>query len=248
MQIFIVEDQVVQRDKLIEMANELISEHDYPFELNPVTEPVAILNEIKKFDPPNIYFLDIDLQSHKSGIDFALEIRELDVHGYIIFITSLTDKLYEIVEQYITPAAYVIKHESNILLSKSDIAFALQSVSGREKLRESTDIYTFMVGADEERLPYDDILYFETIPRTKKITLYTRNGIYTIVDFLKNVKESLSGHSQFSGVNSYLVNLNNVVSIDRKNGVIILVDDIKIHAGRRVINTIYKQFQELNRP
>lgn len=247
MQIFIVEDQVVQRDQLVHMANELIREHDFPFELNPITEPAAVLNEIKQSEPPNIYFLDIDLQAHKTGIDFALEIRELDVHGYIIFITSLTDKLYEIVEQYITPAAYVIKHESNFLLSKDDIAFALQSIFSRESLRQNMDVYTFTTGEEEERVPYEDILYFETVPRTKKVILYTNNGIYTITDFLKNIKDSLSGHSHFSGVNSYLINLDNVVRIDRKGGVIVLVDDLKIHAGRRVISTVYKQFQELNK-
>ncbi|MBC1474014.1 hypothetical protein HB852_05255 [Listeria grandensis] len=248
MQIFIVEDQNSQHDALIMMIQELINASNYPFELNQITAPSVILEEIKKWEAPNIYFIDIDIQTPKPGVDLALEVRELDVHGYIIFITRSADTLYEIMEQYIMPAAYVVKHEMDNSLCAADIAAALELVFSREELRKDMKMYTFIADGRENSVAYDDILYFETISRTKKITMYTRDGTYTIVDFLKNIKDSLSGHAHFSGVNSYVINLTNVVSIDRTNGVIVLVNNTKIYAGRRVIGTVYKEFQALHMP
>ncbi|MBC2243412.1 LytTR family transcriptional regulator [Listeria booriae] len=225
MRIFIVEKQLVQ------ITKEVIDAHQYPFDIHLVTEPAAILRDIGEL--PNIYFLTAD------SADIAWQIRELDVHGYLIFFTNCAGALHDIVGQYIAPTAYIVRQEE-ISRSRDDIAFALQSVFSREMLRQNTNCFVF---DKENRVAYEDILYFETIPRTRKVMLHTRNGTYIIADFLKNIKTGLASHAEFSGVNSYLINLNNVTRIDRKNGIIAFKGDAQIHAGRRVITTVYKDFQ-----
>lgn len=222
MRIFIMEEQFVQ------IMKEVIDANHYPFDIHVVTDSAAILQNIGEL--PNIYFLPAD------SSDLAWQIRELDVHGYLIFFTDCVHVLHDIVAQYIAPTAYIVKQEE----ISDAIAFALQSVYSREMVRQNTNFFVF---DNENRVLYEDILYFETIPRTKKVKLHTCSGTYIIADFLKNIKARLVGHTEFSGVNSYLINLHNVIRIDRKNGIITFRGDAEIHAGRRVISAVYKDFQ-----
>ncbi|MBC2147391.1 response regulator transcription factor [Listeria booriae] len=242
-QIFVVEDNVFQREKILEIIAQVVEDRGYPFDLeSDVWMPRDILQAIDDKALPNIYFLDIDLRLDKNGIDFARSLRDIDPAGYIIFVTSHSDRIKEIIDQFIAPHAYIVKDETDFQQIHTDIAKALENVKQRENIQYQGQTYHMEQPGMIMEIPYKDILYFETVPRAKKSILHTISDAYTINRYLKAIKTEFEAEPNFASFNSYLINLHHVTEVNRKIGIIKFTNDEELYGGRRIIDKFYQQY------
>lgn len=216
--IFICEDHPLQRQILTKNISFAIDENNYPMKIIKSTDnPFEILSYIKKENSLNIYFLDIDLNHSINGIDLAAKIREIDKFGKIIFITSHDEYLLETYNKHIEAFDYIIKTTSES--TESDVNRMLQLVYS--KFRDNKkEVFKVEIGSNIQFLPIEDILFFVTTPIPHKINLHLKNRE---LSFYGSLSKILKDHPRFIRCHrSYLVNIDNISSIDKKQRVLIM--------------------------
>lgn len=236
--IYICEDNLVLLKKYEECISDYLCFHDFSMKLFYVTSnPENLISRIQLSDKPGIYFLDIMLSSSINGIELAEQIRKYDPDGWIIFITSYP-QMSPMVFQYQVEALDFILKESPQNLRKR-IFQCLETIQKRyEKSRIiAPKLYYCKSGAHKLRLPYEDILYFESIPGSHKLLIHTTAGNYEIYASLNDVEKEMD-QVFFRSHKSYLVNTHHVIEINKKGGYILMCNHEKCLLSVRKIRSL----------
>src|SRR5690625_3711326 len=90
MSIFIFEDDILQAEQLKKDIVKICDIHDIFYDFIEVTSrSERLIEHISKTTQIPIYFLDIEIKSEKKkGLTVAQQIRQIDPHGMIVFITT----------------------------------------------------------------------------------------------------------------------------------------------------------------
>lgn len=127
----------------------------------------------------DLIFLDIELQK-QNGVDIGKKIRDEldDQRVQIVYISAKQEYAMELFD--IRPMNFLIKP-----ISKNAVTNAI------EKAIVLTDQYdscfTFSFGAGKFRIPYGNILYFESVNR--KIKVHTKRGMKELYGKLNEIEE-----------------------------------------------------------
>ena len=136
--------------------------------------PKDFIDNLNKAQNRSIYFLDIDYENSKyNGFDIGKEIRKKDARGFIIYITSYDNLLMETFKYRLEALDYIIKDTEGKFIKQ--IVEAIDSVVERlnnEPVAESK-YYSVNIFGTIHKIPYDEILYFETSEKAHRIILYT---------------------------------------------------------------------------
>lgn len=151
----------------------------------------------------NIYFLDIEM-THMDGITLARNLRALDSHALIVFITGYAKYVYDVFE--VVTFDFVLKpleyKRFSTVLNK---ALAYLDISKRN--------FTFSYRKNSFTLPCDRIVYIEKSGRAAY--LYTEEKKYQCNMTLSNIWSQLD-ESFFASIHSsIIINLDYVLEIIR---------------------------------
>lgn len=162
----------------------------------------ALLSSAYDFD---VIFLDIGMDG-TDGMKAARELRKRSFKGFLIFVTSLEEYVYDSFE--VSAYDYLVKPVSDEKIRKT-LSRMLSEL--KENLSENLIIRS---GGDSSIIPIKDIVFFEVID--KKIYIHTVFGeIITYYERLENLESKLDRHF-FKCHRSYLINLRNVKSFGKK--------------------------------
>jgi two-component system response regulator AgrA len=216
--VFVCEDNNQYREKITKIAANclLIEEYDMKMALS-TASPDEILNYIEKNNRPGLYFLDIELKHALNGITLAEKIRKHDPRGFIVFITSYTDKL---------PLTFQYKVEAMDYIEKQDLCLEKRII---ECMKNAYSKYTTIshlphkkvfiakIANREIFIDTDAILYFSTsVDIPHKINLYAGKIAYNLNETLSHVMDRLDD-SFIRCHHSYIVNLQKVCCFDKSN-------------------------------
>lgn len=220
--IFICEDNLLQRETLKDNISFEIDELKYSMFISLSTDnPLEIISELKtKPVPPGIYILDINLNHTVNGIDLAKEIRKYDKSGKIIFLTSHDEYLLAGYKNNIEAFDYIIKtsieNTENVILDTLKLAYS--EISDVETSRSK--FFKVTIANQIQLIPLNEILFFVTTPIPHKIDLHYLQGQLSFYGTLSNI---LINDSDFIRCHrSYLVNINNMATIDKTQRVLIM--------------------------
>ncbi len=190
--------------KILESA---IMEQDFNAEIVTVTtDQNKILNEIKNQNI-DILFLDVDFQnSGKNGLEFASELRKINKDFYLIFLSG--HQRYMHVSFYVKVFDYLVKPITKDVFNEVV-----------KRLKDDIDISKklFVHLNKWKSVRNDVILYIER--QNNKTIVVTNYGIETTSKNLETLLKELPPN--FAKCHrSYIVNLNNIISLDKKEGVI----------------------------
>ncbi|HFR3101121.1 TPA: LytR/AlgR family response regulator transcription factor [Enterococcus faecalis] len=236
MNIFIIEDNPFFRKKLVESITSVITKKQHVCTIDEKVITAQHLLQQDLTNGPNIYFLDIELKEKVNGIELGEKIREIDIDGYIVYISNIDNKLKEIVDKHIFPITFIEKQLSkNIFMKKLETV--LEKIIQLETLREDSNYFWLQLSGQKIKIWYHDILYFEKIPRAKKVKLITENGMYTINRYLNDVKKELE-ESQFIFLNSFVIRINAIRKINSKEDSVEFKNGEEIFVGKHTFRRI----------
>lgn len=214
--VYICEDDKKQLADLsaIVRSTIMIEEYDMTLELSTV-DPYELLHEIQdKKNFIGVYILDVDLNTDIDGIELAAKIRQYDVSGTIIFVTTHEEMAHLTFKYKVEAIDYIIKDDP--IKMSHDLKACLKIANERqshENLQE--DIFTVKVGSRRRSFHYADIVYFETSDTPHKIILHTENSMtefyYQIKDLEKIDPRFIRCHK------SFVINKQKIESVDLKN-------------------------------
>ena len=183
---------------------------------------IKLIEEFK----PDVELMYIMIKGDKSGIDVAEHIRKH--HSIpVIFLTAYADNATFNKAKNTEPYGYIIKPFKEIDLQTS-IEMALFNHEKNSAVIRERDMLSQMVGGKEKNIFYiransslnkvysKDIMYVEALKDYVMVHTLTQ-GRYTIHNTMKDVLAKLSPNEFVRVHRSFIVRLENVVSVDYFN-------------------------------
>ena len=201
--IYVLEDNVNQQFRIERMIDELLDENQWDYRHFEIfSEPSHFPNFVEE-SCPQIFFLDIDINGdNKKGIEVAKKIREKSRTATIVFVTTHSEFMLLTYRAQVSALDFIDKADEDSSI-KINLKNCLRKVIENQALTM--------------RIPMDEILYFETA-ESHRLKLVTKSGQR---NFYGSIKEVMAANQTFfRSHKSYLINLDNVVCLDKKNSLV----------------------------
>jgi two-component system response regulator AgrA len=239
--IFICEDDPRQRQQLeLNIRNYLITE-DLDMNLVLSTDnPETLLEYLREnSEITGLYFLDVDLNHTMSGIALASKIRDFDDAGKIVFVTTHGELSYLTFTYKVEAMDYIIKDKPEEINRRVreciDVTYKRYiSDHHSRKMR-----FKIKVGDRIRSINYDDVMFFETSIVPHKIILHMANGQLEFYGSIKDLEEQ--HECLYRCHKSFVVNKNNIKSIDRSKREIEMINDETVMVSVRALRGLFSE-------
>lgn len=155
--IAICDNEPVICDQMNSFLDQYREEKDISFESRSFLSGEALYNTLAAGVDFDLIFLDIEMY-HISGIDVAKAIRESkkDLITQIVYISAKQEYAMELFET----------HPLNFLMKPLKYAAVASCIDKTLKMKkERGDVFTYTSGGLNQRVPFSNILYFESMNR-----------------------------------------------------------------------------------
>lgn len=214
--IYICEDNLEHLNTIKKIIENYIFIQEYDMQIVcSSTTPEEILSLLAPDMSLGIYFFDIDLNSEIDGLKLAQQIRRFDPAGYIIFITSHTDRWRMTFEYKIAAFDFIGKTPDEALSFR--ISSCLKTAWERYRLLAPTIKKTVPFTLNGKRVYHDlnDILFFESSKDSHRIIIHTENSSLNYSGTLSELEETLPPNF-IRCHRSFIANLDKVHYFDEK--------------------------------
>lgn len=245
MNIFLLEDNLIQQQRLTQFIREITAKNQIVYKnLFAFSKPNGLLEAVQNTIGHQIYFLDLEIDGEeKKGLEVAQKIREIDSYGTIVFVTTHSElapttfsykvSALEFIEKDLAEDQFKKKIEECLIL-----AYAKRHIPPNEDTFKFKNKYTFF------QIPFSDIYYFETTKTNQKIRLISRNKI---VEFYASLKDIEKMDKRFLRCHrAFVVNMENVNNIDNKEKKIHFPNHQECLVSRRLLATTIRKVTETN--
>lgn len=173
------------------------------------------------------FFLDIELDKGKNGIEFADMLSRLYPEIKIVFVTGFSDKYSQAIfmqSSALRPYGYVSKPVDKAVVGR------ILSLMMTQDSQDNERCISLSSNKQELKIKCNEILYIESFKR--KLIFYLRDGtVKEIYGKISEIADDLpKGFLQCH--RSYIVNADYIHTIDEKNGQVDLVNGATLFLGR----------------
>jgi two-component system LytT family response regulator len=239
--VIIVDDEPNARKALRGLLNDNFEEIQIVADCSNVPEAVKTINKYK----PDLVFLDIDMPGY-SGFELLDFFDEEQIWFKIIFVTAYSQHSLKAFES--SAVDYILKpvrlehmrraiKKSNFLPSDS-----IQYKVLRDNLSQQQDKKVVLQTSETIYVVnQDDIIFIQAEGSYTKIITVT-HGVLTITKKLLDFEYLETDGPFFRTHRSYLVNLNHVKKIDKKDFVLIMSNEAQVHLAQDKKNQLIERF------
>ncbi len=209
------------------------------------TSPKHLLQHLTEDTSTNgIYFLDIDLKADMNGMQLAQQIRTLDPHASIIFITTHDEMVMETFRLKLEVLDYIIKDS---LPLQPQIHQCLQHLENRYIAQPTTHTAAITIHAagSYHTINLESIYYVESVKNTHKVSLHTHSAIYHFSDTLSGLQECLNADF-IQCHKTCIVNILHIDALNTQNHQIILDNGEICICSVRAWAKILRRYRELH--
>ena len=233
MNIYILEDDLMQQTRISDIIRELVSEGTFSVrKLEVFSKPHKLLSSINEKGNHQVFLLDIDIDGErKKGLEVASEIRQQDANAVIIFVTTHSE---------FAPISFKYK--------VSALDFIDKTVSNAEFKQQVGDvdddeIFVFETAQSRIQVLMRDIYDFATAVTPHKVMLITKTER---LEFYANLGDITSVNKKlFSCHRSFLVNLDNISRIDKTQLMIYFENGDSCPVSRLKMKALLKKWSEV---
>lgn len=246
LKIFICEDVSSQLQLIKQYVEEYLALKNYDMEVVLALESAnEIVEYLKENKGTGLYFLDVGLGVGIDGIDLAVRIRKYDPRGFIVFITVEASEAGRAIQNMIEPLGYILKRKPEDIRKQvgACIDRAWERYTAPSKLQPT---FSFTEDGKTVAVELREILYFETTAKTHRITIHTKNETYSFRGDLSDVEKALPSEGFFRCHQSYIVNLDHIITIDWISRTLILQYETKCPVAIRKLPVLQNLLK--NRP
>ncbi len=217
LKIIVYEDNPIDLKKVSATIDQTIELHNTNYDIqtfNQYTDELKTIIQTTK--DKKIYILDVEVQE-TSGIEVASQIREYDWQSIIIFITAYPKYKEDVIYSRLAVLDYIQKQHFNPNRLEETLSVAL-------KILECEKYFIFTSNNVEYQLLFNEILYIEKIPLTKKCQIITDRGLKVEVNLpLHEIKTQLDKRF-YQTHKSCIVNVQKIQQINHNEGKIIFTN------------------------
>jgi len=245
LKIYICEDIKEQRDQFLKDIKDIIALEDLDMKIEISSEdPYEVLEHVKNIKETGLYFLDINLKTNIDGVVLAKEIRKYDPRGFIVFITTHTELTLLTFEHQVEALDYIIKDTINMGNNKEKFHKCILNAYEKysNSITQNKRLFNLKIGEKVMNIECDKILFFETSQKTSKVKLHLSNGILEFHASMKDVEKQLD-ENFYRCHNSYIVNVENIDSINTKEQIALMKNGSECLISRRPLKGLLKLYK-----
>lgn len=224
LKVILIDDDVVQSKMLADTLERYLKFEQLDAMIALVTTSPAQVLEYVKNDPDTSYLfiIDIELKPGKYlGIELARKLRQLLPYENIVFLTAYAEFSLTVLGHRIKPLDYIVKNsDMEVMLCslRKDILFALKQ--NEYVTPEGKEVFTYRLGQRYYKIDVADILFFESMPnQANTVVLHAKNQVIEFNGSLKAIENNKLANF-FRCHKSYLINLDNIHTFDRKRALV----------------------------
>lgn len=221
--IFILEDEILQQARLEKIIIEFVMQNKNCCTTPKVFgDPVQLLDAVVESGAHQLYFLDIAIRAEKTkGLQLAYQIRQKDPYATIVFVTTHSQFMPLTFKYKVAALDFIDKSLPNEEFAKQ-IRAAIEETLNRQGKTIAQDAFTFKTSLTQVQVPFNKILYFETSAIVHKVILHTSTERF---EFYASMAEILKADARLYRCHkSFIVNPQNIVSIDKQQKVLYFMD------------------------
>lgn len=242
--VYICDDNEKEKDYLKKMTENLILIHDYDMRVVLAAgTPEEIIEHRQTHTNRSVYILDVDLK-HKtySGFTLAKRLRELDTRGFIVFVTTHEEMMYETFRYRLEAMDYLIKEEPVKLMKRlQECISEINKLAGNDK-NDCKDYFTVKTDGCAFHIPKNDILYVKTAGEIHRVTLYAKDRMLEFRGDLSALEKDLG--ADFLRIHrSFLVRTDKIKQINYGSGMLVMEDGstcLISRKGKRLLKAYFK--------
>ncbi|KRO00754.1 LytR/AlgR family response regulator transcription factor [Companilactobacillus kimchiensis] len=242
--IFVCEDNAKQMTEIVSYISSYLLMENFDMEIKLATnDPQEILDYLDKNNVnKGLYFLDIDLKTDLNGIELAAKIRQEHFNSKIVFVTTHSEMVFLTFKYQIEALDYILKDFPNEIQKRITAAIVTCNRQFKENESQSEEYYQIKTGNHLRLVKISDILFFESSPVPHKVIVHLINGQF---EFYSTVKKIETENKIFFRCHkSYIVNIDNIRSINRHTRELTMIDEEKIPSSVLACRTLVKLVQE----
>ncbi|WP_155965495.1 response regulator transcription factor [Streptococcus ruminantium] len=245
MNIFVLEDDIIQQTRIEKVLNNLLEKHKIePKKLIISGKPEQLIASVEEKGVHQLFFLDIEIRSEElKGLKVAKQIRDIDPYAIIIFVTTHSEFM-PLSFRYQVSALDYIEKELATKEFESRIETALLYAVSKDSKTVAEDSFYFKSKYAQVQYPFDEVYYVETSPRPHRVILYTRTDCMeftaSLSDILKQEKRLVQCHR------SFLINPANVSKIDRQAKVVYFPNGTHCLVARKKLDVTLATIDQLH--
>ncbi|MFC6331900.1 LytR/AlgR family response regulator transcription factor [Paenibacillus septentrionalis] len=233
MSIFILEDDVIQAQSLKQSIEEICLAQHIPYDFIEATSRYEhIISKVPACTYLPIYFLDIEIKNEeRKGLEVAQEIRKVDPHGIIVFVTTHSE-LASISYQYMVSALTFIEKDLSRPERLQKIEACLQHYVQKNKVEHKEDYFFVENVHTTVKVPFHTIEYIMT-DEPHRLKLITTNQFIQLYGSLKEIEQIDSRLIRCH--QSYVVNEQQIQGLDVAGQHVILKSGKQVPVSRRMM-------------
>lgn len=241
--IFLIEDDFLFRKKVHGIIESLPLADDYfSLEVTDVEDFNLFYSTVtgSNINDNDIFLIDIDLQSYLSGIDLAKVIRKQNKNCFILFLTNLEDKALEVINQEIHASSYIIKG-TNLDTQIFQSIFHSIKIEIVKRIQNIDNYISFKKFGEIVFIKYEDILYITSVSGMRHtLAVHTIDSEQIVEGSINKLKKQIKTPYLYTGLKSYIINLNHLKSLKRSVGLITFDNNYELEVGVSIIDKLNK--------
>lgn len=222
--IYICEDEVLQRKRIEEYVKKSIMIEDVDMKLVMSSDnPYDIIANVSNNRNVGLYFLDIDLGLDMTGLQLAQKLRKIDPRCFIVFVTSHSEMSFLTFQYRVEAMDFIIKDDYDKIYSR--IHECILNVHERYSSINNTVQKNFAIKTSDKCVvvSYHDILFFETSMNIHKIILHAKSRQIEFYGKLKDIEGQLDDDF-YRCHRSYIVNKRLIREVNYQSGIIHMIN------------------------
>lgn len=217
MNIFILEDNLYQKERLLATIKDILKEENLTCRhLEAYSKASNLLDNIKERGSHQLFFFDIELKDEaRKGLEVASELRQVDPNAVIVFITTHSEfapisfkykvAAYDFIDKALDPEDFK-EQVRDCILYTSSLSGGIQS---------EVAYFDYKSSKAQIKVPLHDILYFETSQTAHKLILRTKTERLEFYAKISDVEQMSDKFYQCH--RSFLINLDNISRVDKSS-------------------------------
>lgn len=207
------------------------------------TKPEEVLDDVQENPKMGIYFLDVDLDnSELNGFALAQEIRKIDNTGYIIFVTTHDELVFQTFQYKVAALEYILKDDPKKM--EKSIVNCFKTIEAQlANKNQHTEFLQVLSNGRALFIELPKVTYFEAVG-AHKIIAHSLDKRTSFNGDLKSIESSLP--INFTRCHrSFIVNLKFVDAIDKTENIITLTNGSTCYISRRKIKETMQKLEQL---
>ncbi|MCM2139851.1 LytR/AlgR family response regulator transcription factor [Vagococcus fluvialis] len=243
MTIFIFEDNILQSKFLKKTIDKILYyKHNESVNVVSLNKTEYLINNpnLFNFDNLNLYFLDIEMEDGlMSGFKLAQKIRSLDNKGIIVFVSTHSELILESYKQMVSALTFIEKN-TDLDYFYFQVEQCLDYFIKKRKSTYTKEEYIVLNSSFIDiKIKINEIIFFETGDNHRIIVheIGQDREFYSSLSKLEKLNKNFLRIHQ-----SFLVNRLNILSINKANRELTLINKETVPISRKYYKNILKIF------